>query len=95
MLKEYRKVAEEVKAIVRSIDPQAEVYVFGSVVRGKFTGASDIDILVITDRVDRKYDMMTSVYRSTEAPVELHIVTRRDYERWYKRFINERELVKV
>lgn len=44
--------------------------------RGDFTGASDIDILVVTEKVDRKYDMMVRVYRE-------------GYERWYKRFIDE------
>ncbi|RLE53448.1 MAG: nucleotidyltransferase domain-containing protein, partial [Candidatus Methanomethylicota archaeon] len=38
-------VAEKVKNIIVKFDPNAEVYVFGSTVEGKITGASDIDIL--------------------------------------------------
>ena len=33
-LRNYLEVAERVKRIVLSIDPEARVYVFGSVVRG-------------------------------------------------------------
>jgi len=74
-LENYREVAEEVKRIVLELDPQAEVYVFGSVVRGLYTASSDIDILVITRNIDKKYEIMVEVYKRVEAPVELHIVT--------------------
>ncbi|ABN69778.1 DNA polymerase, beta domain protein region [Staphylothermus marinus F1] len=94
-LKNYRRIAEEVKKIIKKIDPEAKIYVFGSVVRGKFTGASDIDILVITYKIDKKYDIMVNVYREIDAPIELHIVTQEMYERWYKKFINEKELVNI
>jgi len=94
-LENYREVAEEVKRIVLELDPQAEVYVFGSVVRGLYTAASDIDILVITRNIDKKYEIMVEVYKRVEAPVELHIVTPELYERWYKRFIGEGEILRV
>lgn len=95
MLRNYREVARRVKEIVRRLDPDAEVYVFGSVPRGEFTGASDIDILVVTERLDLKDKMRVDVYRSIEAPVELHVVSRKQLEKWYKRFIREGELEKI
>ncbi|UNQ73732.1 nucleotidyltransferase domain-containing protein [Infirmifilum sp. NZ] len=94
-LEKYMEVAAEVKKVVLEVDPEAEVYVFGSVVRGDYTAASDIDILVVTEKVDRKYEIMTRVYQRVDAPVELHVVTRRLYTEWYRRFIPESELVKV
>ncbi|WP_460024354.1 nucleotidyltransferase domain-containing protein [Infirmifilum sp. SLHALR2] len=94
-LEKYMEVAAEVKKVVLEVDPEAEVYVFGSVVRGDYTAASDIDILVVTEKLDRKYDIMTRVYQRVDAPVELHVVTRRLYAEWYRRFIPESELVKV
>jgi len=84
-----------VKKVVLEVDPEAEVYVFGSVVRGDYTAASDIDVLVVTERVDRKHEIVTRVYRRVDAPVELHVVTRRLYEEWYRRFVPESELVRV
>ncbi len=41
-LQNYMKIARKVKEIVKKVDPNARVYVFGSVVKGKYTAASDI-----------------------------------------------------
>lgn len=95
LLENYKKVLKKVKEIVHSIDPVAEIYVFGSVVRGEFTGASDIDVLIITKNIEKKYEIMVNVYKNVEAPIELHIVTPDMYRRWYKRFIDEKELVRI
>jgi predicted nucleotidyltransferase len=91
----WKNIARRVKDIIHRIDPAAKIYVFGSVVKGRITGASDIDILVITNNIDRKYDMMVAVYREIEAPVELHIVTPEKFMGWYKRFIDEENLVEI
>ncbi len=88
-LRDYMRVAKRVKEVVKRIDPEARVFVFGSAVTGKYTGASDIDILVITKELRRKYDIMVEAYRSTEAPVELHVVTEEQFLRWYKRFVGD------
>jgi len=94
-LRNYLEVAERVKRIVLSIDPEARVYVFGSVVRGDFTASSDIDLLVVTRKVELKYDIMVAVYREVEAPVELHVTTPELFERWYRRFVRPEELREV
>jgi predicted nucleotidyltransferase len=53
-----------------------KIYVFGSVVRGLYTVSSDIDILIITENVNLKYDSMVAVYRELiDAPIQLHVVT--------------------
>ncbi|MGP3703639.1 MAG: nucleotidyltransferase domain-containing protein [Candidatus Bathyarchaeota archaeon] len=93
--KDHLKVAERVKKIVHSIDPHARVFVFGSVVRGTATATSDIDILVATKMIKQKYDIMVKVYKTVEENVELHVVTEEILERWYKRFIPDKELVEV
>jgi len=94
-LKNYLDVAKKVKKLVQSLDPDAKVYVFGSVARGKFTAASDIDILVITNKPQLKYEMMVHVYKELEAPIELHITTPKGFEKWYKRFLKPEELIEV
>lgn len=93
--KNYIELAKAVKRVVTGIDPEAEVYVFGSVTRGNYTAASDIDILVVTKHIELKYELMVNVYKSIEAPVELHVVTPQLFEKWYKKFIEPGELVKV
>ncbi|MEM1588276.1 MAG: nucleotidyltransferase domain-containing protein [Candidatus Bathyarchaeia archaeon] len=64
--KDYLNVAKRVKAIVQSIDLSARVYLFGLIVRGDATTISDIDILVVTEMVERKYDIMVKVYKAFE-----------------------------
>jgi predicted nucleotidyltransferase len=94
-LKNYLEVGSKVKRILSSIDPKVRVYIFGSVVKGYTTALSDIDILVVTENIDMKYEMMMRVYREVEAPVELHITTPEKFSSWYKRFISPNEIIEV
>ncbi|MBS7606162.1 MAG: nucleotidyltransferase domain-containing protein [Candidatus Bathyarchaeia archaeon] len=91
----YLKVVKKVKEIVHNIDPNARIFVFGSVIRGTATAMSDIDILVVTKMIERKYDIMVKVYKAVEENVELHVVTEEVLERWYRRFIPDKELIEV
>ncbi|MCS7098122.1 MAG: nucleotidyltransferase domain-containing protein [Candidatus Methanomethyliaceae archaeon] len=95
MKRDYLEIAKKVKEIVLSIDPNARIYIFGSVVRGTSTAASDIDILIVTKIIDQKYEIMVNVYKNVDENVELHVVTEEDLERWYKRFIPNEELIEV
>jgi predicted nucleotidyltransferase len=88
-------LARQVKEIVQGFDPEAEVYLFGSAVKGKMTASSDIDILVVTQRLEHKYDMMVAVYQRLDAPIELHVTDRKMFEIWYLRFIGPGEIVKI
>ncbi|MCI4461727.1 MAG: nucleotidyltransferase domain-containing protein [Thermogladius sp.] len=95
-MRNYRSVAGKVKEIVVRIDPDARVYVFGSVVRGRYTAFSDIDLLVVTEKISLKYDMMVPVYiELLDALIQLHVATPEAYERWYKRFIQPGEIIEV
>lgn len=67
--KNYLEVAERVKSIIWRFDPNARVYVFGSVVRGEYTALSDIDILAVISNLDLKYNIMVTVYSEVDAPV--------------------------
>jgi len=94
-LRRWPDIARKVKEVVKRVDPNARVYVFGSVVRGDFTATSDIDILVVTNDLRKKYEVMVEVYREVDAPVELHVVTEDLMKRWYLRFIRKEEIVEV
>lgn len=94
-LKSFREVAERVKEIARAIDPRVRVFVFGSTVRGRYTALSDIDVLVVVESLDKKYEIMTKVYREIEAPIELHVVTNELFEKWYKKFLDPSEVIQV
>ena len=93
--RDYMGVAREVKDIVKRVDPNARVYVFGSVVRGRYTASSDIDILVVMERIEDRHRVMTEVYKRVKAPIELHITTSEKLSSWYKRFIEPGEMVEI
>lgn len=54
------------------MDPEAEVYLFGSVAEEKHTYSSDIDVLVITER--RAEEVLPRLWEiGVEDPFEVHV----------------------
>ena len=93
-----REFLAEVKEQVLKLLPDSEVYLFGSVARGRYTAASDIDILVVTGLTDREAIDRAKARLSRmfiDAPVEFHVVDRVLFEKWYRRFISVDELVRL
>lgn len=91
-MRNYLSIAKEVKGVVRAYWPEARVYVFGSVLKGRYTAASDIDILVVlNEEPDPKEEaeVKASVYMRFDAPIQLHIVSEKKLETWYRRFVDE------
>jgi predicted nucleotidyltransferase len=91
-LRKYREVAEKVKEAARKIAGDAKVYVFGSVLTGRYTAASDIDILVVANIGKEEATLLKAeIYKTVDAPVEIHVATQEQFERWYKHFIDKIE----
>ena len=83
--KRYLDVANEVKKLVNQY-VEADVYVFGSIIRGEYSpGLSDIDIAIVSDMFrDRMlrlkiYDLLLEKYFNT--PLEFHLLTT---DKWRK-----------
>ena len=90
----FVKYAEKVKEVVKRLDPDARVIIFGSVVRGNVRPDSDIDLLIITRIAENLYERIKLRIRimeilGEESPFELHIVSVEEYENWYRRFIDQ------
>ncbi|MEZ0345634.1 MAG: nucleotidyltransferase domain-containing protein [Infirmifilum sp.] len=51
MVREWKSYIPLIVKAVRSLLPDAKVYVFGSVVRGEAVGGSDVDILIVSSKV--------------------------------------------
>ena len=88
------KYARKIKEIVKKHDANAKVLLFGSFVEGKLKPESDIDILIITDlasNVDGRVKLRMEVaYEIGDfTPFEIHIVTSKEYEEWYRKFIGK------
>ncbi len=91
-LRKYREIAEKVKEAAREIAGDAKVYVFGSVLTGRYTAASDIDILIVVNIGKEEATLLKAeIYKTVDAPVEIHVATQEQFERWYKCFIDRLE----
>jgi predicted nucleotidyltransferase len=92
------RILADVKHQVQLLLPGSEVYLFGSAARGKYTALSDIDMLIISDIDDlEQIDKIRASLRRKyiDYPIEFHIVSKLVYDKWYKRFIPEEELIKI
>ncbi|MEM2883280.1 MAG: nucleotidyltransferase domain-containing protein [Nitrososphaerales archaeon] len=93
LLTKYRELAAKVKEIVRNDYKDARIYVFGSVLKGRFTASSDVDILIVCDNIDkdRRAELKVNILRTVGlyAPIELHIASTKEFKEWYMRFITE------
>ena len=49
------QILQEIKQAVLSVDPQAQVVLFGSRARGDYLEESDWDVLVLVDKEERDY----------------------------------------
>jgi len=52
LLQKWREIAEKASDVICRALGNAEVYVFGSVVKNNFTAASDIDMFVVSENVE-------------------------------------------
>ncbi len=92
-LEDFREVARKVKSIAEAEWKHCRVYVFGSVLDGRYTASSDIDILIVVDGVDREEAVRVKamILRGIDAPIELHVASTEEFVGWYKRFIDKLE----
>lgn len=93
-----KNILSLVKEDIAKYVPNAKIYIFGSIARGKYTAASDIDIIVVVDRLEELdvHKLKTIIKKKYPGyPIEVHIVNKQMLERWYKRFVREEELVEI
>ncbi|BFI74935.1 nucleotidyltransferase domain-containing protein [Sulfurisphaera ohwakuensis] len=94
ILTKARDYVRKIKRIcVQDIDPECRVILFGSIARGNYRIDSDIDVLIITEKGKSAWDkaVISSLIKEKIGfgdPLELHVVTRKEYEEWYKKFID-------
>lgn len=87
-LNEYLK---KIKEIVKREIPDAEIYLYGSVVEGRFSiGLSDIDVAIVSDRFkdrEKKLEVFGKLIKEFfDSPFEFHVLTREQWN-FYKKFI--------
>ncbi len=97
-------------ALLRAVEDflgGAEVYVFGSVVEGGLTAASDVDVAIVVERVPEsaleRAKIVSRIFEALEGegmpwwyPLEMHLMTRGELEmlkRGGARFVRARDLL--
>ncbi|BFH72247.1 nucleotidyltransferase domain-containing protein [Sulfurisphaera javensis] len=94
VLSHLDKYLSIIKQAVKELDPDAKILLFGSYVRGNFRPDSDIDVLVISDKYGENADLQAKMNAHILMKLnvfgifEIHVVSRKIYEEWYKRFID-------
>jgi len=93
MLREWRAWAEKVARAAERIFPELEVYVLGSILRGDYTGGSDIDILIVSDLIPdgllKRAEMKSSIEEEVNLPlthkIQIHLTKRDEAELYIRR----------
>ena len=91
-LLKWRDQLPELLEAVKSVLPDAEVYVFGSALRNELTANSDVDILVVSDRAlgSQRHKLAVAIEEKLRTPLifEIHLTTKEKLA-WYKRHAKE------
>ncbi|MCX8171277.1 MAG: nucleotidyltransferase domain-containing protein [Candidatus Bathyarchaeota archaeon] len=80
-LNHYLKI---IKDVVVGMDPDAEVFLFGSVAEGTYTYSSDIDVLIVT-RMDPAEVLRALWEAGIKEPFEIHVQTPDGAEKYRER----------
>lgn len=88
-LKLIKKRAEKL------LGKETKVYLFGSYLKGNFGPLSDVDVLIVSDKINQDPYEMTKLkvklMRDFDIghPFEIHLTNNYYFENWYKKFIKK------
>jgi Nucleotidyltransferase domain. len=84
----YLEIAKIIKDfIIKNLDENAKVIAFGSVPKGTYTPLSDLDILIVSDKIKEYAKVIVKIkdyLNDFFAPIEFHFATKETFEKWYK-----------
>jgi len=100
MVEKWREYVSKIAKASKEILGECEVYVFGSVAENKWTGGSDVDVLIISNNTPltskERAEIIAEIEEKTNLPpahpFEIHLVTRKEAE-WYWKHV--RKVVKI
>ncbi|WP_331711179.1 nucleotidyltransferase domain-containing protein [Thermococcus chitonophagus] len=97
MIKNYRKYLPAIERACREIFGECEMYIFGSVLMGKFTAGSDVDVLIKVKELPDETDIREKIEELAELPddhpFEFHVVDEEGFK--YYRDVLKARLVKI
>lgn len=88
LVRDWRFWCQAIAKAAEDVLGSCEVYVFGSVVEGRVTGGSDVDVLIVADRLLRDFRVRGNLKADIEEaadlplyhPFEIHLATRKEAE---------------
>ncbi len=94
MLSEWKLWISKVTEAVRRIVPGAEVYVIGSVARGDAIASSDLDLLIISDRVPetsrKRAELIVRIEEEAKLPlhhpIEFHLIQNKERSKYLRKY---------
>lgn len=91
--KNYKFYAKKIKNSAEKLLGKVRVIAFGSILR-KDEVPRDIDILIISPKIKSNTDRGKIIAKILKkigffSPFEIHLVSPKDYENWYKNFIKD------
>lgn len=96
--KNYFYWAKIIKKEAEKILGKVKVFVFGSILK-KDEVPQDIDILIVSPKLktfEKKSKVRTKIWQKLGFlfPFQLHLITPREYQHWYRYFIDKKKEVK-
>ncbi|GIW66478.1 MAG: hypothetical protein KatS3mg095_0376 [Candidatus Parcubacteria bacterium] len=98
--KNYLSYGKKIKDIARELLGNCQVLIFGSVIRGDFSPASDIDVLIISNKFPENWEERR-IYRTKiksaiehSSPFQIHLATEEEFKNWWQNFIKS-EFVEI
>jgi predicted nucleotidyltransferase len=88
LARNWRFWCERIAGAAKEVLGSCEVYVFGSVVKGRVTGASDVDVLIVGDQLPGDCRSLGNLKARIEEaaglplyhPFEIHMATKKEAE---------------
>ena len=86
-----KKIKRKAKKVLK--DDNIKVLVFGSIIKKQWGPNSDIDVLIISEKIGNNWEdiirIKTEIKKSVGlfSPFQLHLATPQEYNEWYKKFI--------
>jgi predicted nucleotidyltransferase len=94
--KNYLYWGKKIKEMARRLlGKDVKVLIFGSVVKGKWGPNSDIDVLIISNKLSKNWIknrlIRTKIKKEIGpfSPFQIHLATPEEYKNWYRKFIKK------
>ncbi|MCD6408579.1 nucleotidyltransferase domain-containing protein [bacterium] len=87
--KEIKRLAKEI------LGEDVRIILFGSIVKGNWTPDSDIDVLIVSDKLSKNWEENTWIKTKIKSsihffsPFQIHLARPEEFEGWYKNFIKD------